>query len=89
MTAQREFILGEEKYVEFQVCSTIAQTIVITSATFVLSKAGETDVTGSCAIDGGKISTLIEPAEKGTYLLEITYIIVDEKRKVRVILLVV
>lgn len=89
MTARREFILGEEKYIDFQVRSSIAQTVVITSATYELSKPGSTAITGICEIDGDKISTLLEPPEKGTYLFEVTYIIAEETRKVRLNLLVV
>ena len=88
MIAQREFLLGEEKYIDFQVLSTIAQTIEITSATFILSKSGATDVTGDCVIDGDKISVLLEPIATGTYVLEVTYLIGDETRKIKVNVLV-
>ena len=84
MIAQREFLLGEEKYIDFQVLSTIAQTIEITSATFILSKSGATDVTGDCVIDGDKISVLLEPIATGTYVLEVTYLIGLETRKIKV-----
>lgn len=89
MTEQRIFILGEEKFVEFQVRSTKAQTVVITSATYELSKPSTTAITGICEIDGDKISTLLEPIEKGTYLFEVTYVIAEETRKIRINLLVV
>ncbi len=89
MTAQREFILGEEKYIDFQVRSSITQTVVISSATYTLSKNGIIDISGVCIINGSKISVLLEPPELGVYLLEITYIIAEEKRKVRVSLSVV
>jgi hypothetical protein len=89
LISQREFILGEEKYLDFQVRSAITQTVVITSATYTLTKAGAVDITGVCIINGNKISVLIEPPELGMYLLEVTYIIADEKRKTRVYLSVV
>ncbi|MHB1154630.1 MAG: hypothetical protein ACYCWE_22375 [Eubacteriales bacterium] len=89
MTAQREFILGEEKYIDFQVRSSITQTVVITSATYTLSKNGIVNISGVCIINGNKLSVLLEPPELGVYLLEITYIIAEEKRKVRVSLSVV
>jgi hypothetical protein len=89
LTAQREFILGEEKYVEFQVRSAITQTVVISSARYTLSKDGSGDITGVCVINGNKISVLLEPPGIGVYLLEITYIIAEETRKVRVSLSVV
>jgi hypothetical protein len=89
MTEQRSFILGEEKYVEFQVRSTKTQTVIITSATYQLSKSGAETMTGNCEIDGDIISILLEPVEKGMHLLEVTYVIAEETRKVRINLLVV
>lgn len=89
MTAQREFILGEEKFLDFQVRSTITQTVVITSATYKLSINGADDIVGICVINGSKISVLLEPPNRGTYLLEITYVVAEETRKVRVHLSVV
>ncbi|MHB1154062.1 MAG: hypothetical protein ACYCWE_20275 [Eubacteriales bacterium] len=89
MTAQREFILGEEKYIDFQVRSSITQTVVITSATYILSKNGDENISGVCIINGSKISVLLVPPERGVYLLEITYIIAEEKRKVHVSLSVI
>lgn len=89
MITQREFILGEEKYIDFQVLSTISQTFEISTATYILSKIGAMDVTGDCIIAEDKISVLLKPIAKGEYTLEITYTIVDEKRKIRISVLVI
>lgn len=87
--AERIFILGEEKYIDFKISSTIAQAIVITSANYKLSKnssggSAEINISGDCEIDGDIISALIEPPEKGTYTLEVNYEIAMEKRKARI-----
>lgn len=83
MIAQREFILGENKYVEFKVKSTINQIIFITSANYELFKDEALISSGPCEISDDIISALIQPNEKGLFELIITYIIGAETRKIR------
>lgn len=85
---KRDWILGEDKYIDLEVRSNQLGPIVILSASWELKKNIDTDPeqTGTCEIDGAQISALVEPRETGVYTLEITYEIPPETRKVRVIL---
>lgn len=81
---RRDFILGEEKYVKFKATSCDNAPVVITSATYVLYKGDEAVTTGSCTVDGSEFMALIEPDEAGDFVLEVTYTVAPETRKVRV-----
>lgn len=85
---KRDWILGEDKYIELEVHSKQSGPIVIPSASWELKKNMDADPeqAGACEIDGALISVLVEPRETGVYTLEITYEIPPETRKVRVIL---
>jgi hypothetical protein len=81
-----DFILGEKKYIQFQVKSTIQQKVVITSATWSLKHAEtmEEVLTGTCEIENdSEIQLLLMPEANGQYILEVTYTIPPEIRKVR------
>ena len=47
---------------------------------------GKPEQEGTCEVEKGRISVLVEPQQTGMYTLEITYEIPPETRKVRVIL---
>lgn len=81
---RRDFILGERKYIKFTATSCNNEPVVITDAGYTLSKDGEVTETGICTIDGADIMALIAPDEIGDYILELTYTIAPETRKVRV-----
>lgn len=89
VVAQREFILGENKYVEFKVKSTINQIIFITAATYELIKDGEVLTAGACEISDDIVSALVQPSEKGMFELVVTYVVGAETRKIKVNLKVI
>ena len=84
----RSWILGEDKYVDLEIHSRQPGIAVIPRAEWSLTRAGEikAEKTGICEIDGSRISALIEPNQTGKYVLEITYEVPPETRKVRVTL---
>lgn len=77
------FYKGEKKYLIFEVTSKTKQTVIITSATWEIQKNDEIIQQGICEIDGPKMQMLLEINERGMYLLELTYQIAPETRKVR------
>lgn len=81
---RREFILGEKKYVEFKATSCDGIPVVITNATYVLLQNETIVSNGTCEVDGEKFTALIEPSARGEYVLEVTYTVPPETRKVRV-----
>lgn len=87
-TYKRSWILGENKYVELEVRSKRAESIVVSQANWTLTQdaASEAEQTGTCEVNGGLISALVEPRQTGAYTLEITYKMPPETRKVRVML---
>ena len=87
-TYKRSWILGEDKYIDLEVRSRQPGPVVIPSADWTLTRyeASEAEQTGTCEVDDGRISVLIEPQQAGTYTLEITYEVPPETRKVRVML---
>lgn len=89
MISQRTFILGEKRYIQYKITSTVGQAITIPFATYKLSVAGESDLTGDCEIDDNIISVLVEPVKRGNYVLDITYGVMGEKRIIRVNILVI
>ena len=85
---KRNWILGEDKYVDLEVRSGQPGPVVIPHAEWTLTKnlKGKPEQEGTCEVENGRISVLVEPQETGAYTLEITYEIPPETRKVRVIL---
>ena len=82
-----EFIKGEDKHVKFRVHSAKKENMIVESATFVFTRYGEIEKEGVCGIENDgwncNIDIKLDPKEKGTYCLEITYIIADEILKHR------
>lgn len=79
-----EFILGEEKRLEFEVKSKTGKAIVITEAKFKLNSNGKVIQEGNCDIDGQKLYCLVKPTERGCMYLELEYVIAPETRKARI-----
>lgn len=79
-----DFILGEKKYVKFDIKSSIGQAIIVTSAKYTLSLNGSVIESGDCEIiEGNTLQLLLQPESKAKYDLEIEYEIPPEIRKVR------
>ena len=78
-----DFILGEEKTLQFRVRSNSGKTLVILEATFKLMSNGNIIQEGKCDIDGQMISCLVKPTEIGCMYLEIEYHIAPDTRKAR------
>lgn len=81
---QRDFILGEKKYIKFKATSCDHTPVVITGATYRLTKDGTAETSGNCLVNGDEFMALIEPQAIGDYVLEIEYTVAPETRKVRV-----
>ena len=81
---QRDFILGEKKYVKFKATSCDDRPVIITGATYGLRKGEILEDSGFCTFDGNEFMALIEPKETGDYTLEVEYTVAPETRKVRV-----
>ena len=81
---QRDFILGEKKYIKFKATSCDGLPVVITGATYSLMKDDTQIASGDCIVDGGEFMALIEPTETGEFMLEVQYTVAPETRKVRV-----
>ena len=81
---QRDFILGEKKYIKFRATSCDNLPVVITGAKYELYADDVTFDKGSCIVDGNEFMALIEPAAVGDYTLEVEYTVAPETRKVRV-----
>ncbi len=76
-----DFMLGEKKYVWFKVISKVAQKVVITSATWILTDGNETIESGVCTIEENIIKILLEPTSKGVFMLQVQYEIPPEIKK--------
>lgn len=81
---RRDFILGEKKYVKFKATACDNLPPVITGATYTLTQDGDLVTSGSCIVNGGEFMVLLEPPAKGDYLLEVSYTVAPELRKVQV-----
>jgi len=81
---QRDFLLGERKYIKLKATSCDDAPVVITDATYRLSKDGTLVHYGACEVNGNEFMALIEPTEVGDYTLEVEYTVAPETRKVRV-----
>lgn len=77
-----EYILGEDRHIRFRVCSCKRQRVVVESASFIISSQGEEIESGQCEIITEDESVYLDikfaPPAKGSYLVEITYLIADE-----------
>lgn len=85
----RQYILGEDKYVELEViCRQPDATVVIPEATWELWRVSQDtpESSGSCEVDRQYIRALVEPQERAQYRLVITYAIPPETRKAEVML---
>ena len=79
-----DFILGERKYIQFEIKSSINQTVIITSATWKLLKDDEVVDSGDCEItEGNTLDVLLFPPGIGEFTLEVEYEIPPEVRKAR------
>jgi hypothetical protein len=81
-----EFILGEEKWLDFNITSRTSEPFVITASTWQLKDGAEVIDSGSCTIDGSTVSVLLAPEERGRFVLEVSYVIPPETRKARVLI---
>ena len=81
---QRDFILGEKKYLKFKATSCDSMPVVITNANYGLFKDGMLVDSGVCKVEGNEFMALVEPKEVGDYTLEVEYTLAPETRKVRV-----
>ena len=83
---KKHFMLGERKFVNFEVTSKTAD-FIITNATYELSYNGSVVESGACEIDGHEISVLLtSPDEKGTYVMKVFYEIPPEIRGIEVVI---
>ena len=84
MIESRTFLLGEEKYIDFMVCSKDAdETIVITDAKdkLIEHKTESIESEGVCQIDGRCLRVFLSPSHKGLYHLVVNVEIPPEKLK--------
>lgn len=81
-----EFILGEQKYIDFTVTSKTDEVFVIASANYELKDGSEIISSGQCDLEDKTISVLLEPLKRGRFILEISYVIPPETRKARVLI---
>lgn len=79
----KKFLLGEIRQLCFSVKSTKKEKIVILSADYAIYKDGQILKTGQCDIENEQISLIYDCDEEGQFLLEITYSIAPERRKLR------
>lgn len=81
---EANFILGEERKLDFEVKSKSGRQLVITEASFILYSNGNVLQEGKCDIDGQKLYCLVKPTERGCMYLELEYVIAPETRKARI-----
>lgn len=81
---QRDFILGEKKYIKFKATSCDNTPVVVTEATYELHENGSVVDSGGCIVNGSQFMVLLEPKKIGSFMLEVDYTIAPEVRKVRV-----
>ena len=83
---EREFYLGEEKWLEFKARPRReGDTLVITRAGYTLTDAQGAAQTGDCEIDGPVVRALISPPAAGVYVFELSVTIPPETVKERVV----
>ena len=81
-----KFIRGEKKYIQFLISSKKKEPVIITDATYTLTRNNETVISGDCIIEGSTLLVLLDPVNIGSYQLEVTYTIPPETRKVRCVI---
>lgn len=81
---RRDFILGEKKYIKFKATSYDGVPVIIIHAAYELLKDNVVVSSGACEINGESFMALIEPLNLGEHVLEVTYTVAPETRKVRV-----
>ena len=82
-----KYILGEDKYLKFEVKSVKGDSFAIDSAKYDLIDDGVVEASGDCVIDEHFIKVKLKPQKATTlYTLIITYVIAEEtlKHKVRI-----
>ena len=78
------FIQGEDKHVKLLVRSPNNEPFTILTASYSLSRFGEVEAEGECEINGHYLDIKIAPVQKAkSYILEVTYVVADSTRKVR------
>lgn len=81
-----KFIKGEKKYVQFLVSSKKKEPVIITDASFVLTRNEEVVLSGECEVEDSTILVFLEAVSMGSYMLEVTYTIPPETRKARCVI---
>lgn len=81
-----EFILGEDKHIEFTVHSKEQKEVIVESATYELRRLENIEASGDCELikeneEETVLRVKLSPREKGNYHLEITYYVADETLK--------
>lgn len=79
-----EFILGEQKYLDFNITSRTNEQFVISASTYQLKDGAEVLDNGNCDINGATLTVLLAPNKRGRFILEVSYTIPPETRKARV-----
>ncbi len=83
------FVLGEKKYIWFEVKSTVNQIFTITEAAWELKRVDEVVASGICEIDGtNTVRLLLEPPSYGAYTLYVSYTVPPEVKKAQVNIIV-
>ena len=84
MNDSRTIIFGEERYVDFLVCSRDPnESIVVTEASyqFINHRTGKTESEGACLIKDRCLRVLLCPEHKGIYHLIVTAVVPPETIK--------
>ena len=84
MNDSRTLIYGEERYVDFLVCSRDPnESVVVTDASYQLidHRTGKTESEGACLIKDRCLRVLLRPNFKGIYHLIITAVVPPETIK--------
>ena len=77
----RNYLVGEKKYIEFEITSCEDEAIVITDASYALQKDDIIIETGKAEVDGNEIRILLDTDEPGVFLLEVAVTIPPETIK--------
>lgn len=78
-----DFLLGEEKYLDFMVRHENNEKFYIQSAEYRLIRRDEVEDSGKMKVEQQKLSVKLNPRKMGHYILEVTCKIADETRKAR------
>lgn len=83
------FIFGERKYVWFDIRASGETGFTIQNAKWKLKKGGKEVTSGSCEVDSGTtVRVLLDPPERGDFILEMSYEVPPELKKSEVVVLV-